>query len=262
MLFTSAVAGAERVLIDPTASDPSGLTTLDSWQPDREGARLAFQLSSGGREESELSVMDIATGQVIDGPIDRCRYSGVAWLPGGKAFYYVRRLPADQVPGGESQYHRRVYLHTVGTAPETDALVFGEGRDKTSYYGVSVSRDGHWLVVSASIGTAPRDDVWIADLADADPAQPPLVPAAVGLDAEATPRPPVLPGTERAVHATGPAPRESSPPRTPRPPGCIPGTRPSRRARHGRCGSAAQAPAKSPEGRCAYTWSSCSARTG
>lgn len=175
---------ARRALVDPNAADPSGRTTLDHWQPDKEGRLLAYQLSVGGTEESLLRVLDVETGTVIDGPIDRCRYSGVAWLPGGKAFYYVRRLPADQVPGGESQYHRRVYLHTVGTAPETDALVFGEGRDKTSYYGVSVSRDGHWLVVSASIGTAPRDDVWIADLADADPAQPPLVPVTVGLDAQ------------------------------------------------------------------------------
>ena len=63
-----------------------------------------------------LRVMDVATGEVVDGPIDRCRYSAVAWLPGGEAFYYVRRLPPDQVPAGEEQYHRRVYLHRVGTA--------------------------------------------------------------------------------------------------------------------------------------------------
>ena len=44
--------------------------------------------------------MDVATGEVVDGPIDRCRYSPVAWLPGGEAFYYVRRLAADLVPGG------------------------------------------------------------------------------------------------------------------------------------------------------------------
>ena len=116
--------------------------------------------------------MDVATGELVDGPIDRCRYSGVAWLPGGKAFYYVRRLPPEAVPDGESQYHRRLYLHVVGTAPETDALVFGEGRDKTTYYGASVSRDGRWLMLSASIGTAPREDVWIADLTASDPAAP------------------------------------------------------------------------------------------
>ena len=97
VLYVADDAG-ERVLIDPVAIDPSGRTTLDGWQPDKEGRLLAYQLSSGGNEESLLRVMDVASGDLVDGPIDRCRYSGVAWLPGGKAFYYVRRLPPEQVP--------------------------------------------------------------------------------------------------------------------------------------------------------------------
>ena len=187
---TSALtAGAtERALIDLIAIDPSGRTTLDAYQPDKEGRLLAYQLSHGGDEESLLRVLDVATGELVDGPIDRCRYSGVAWLPGGKAFYYVRRLPPDTLPEGEAQYHRRVYLHQVGTSPESDVEVFGAGRDKTTYYGASVSMDGRWLIVSASIGTAPREDIWIADLTASDPATPLLVPLMVGLDAQASPR--------------------------------------------------------------------------
>ena len=183
VLYVADDAGM-RALIDPVAIDPSGRTTLDGWQPDKEGRLLAYQLSSGGDEESLLRVMDVASGELVDGPIDRCRYSGVAWLPGGKAFYYVRRLPPEAVPDGESQYHRRLYLHVVGTAPETDALVFGEGRDKTTYYGASVSRDGRWLTLWASIGTAPREDVWLADLSASDPASPAFTPVTVGLDAQ------------------------------------------------------------------------------
>jgi prolyl oligopeptidase len=181
-------SGTERVLIDPVAIDPTGRTTLDAWQPDKEGRLLAYQLSHGGDEESLLRVTDVATGELVDGPIDRCRYSGVSWLPGGKAFYYTRRLPPEAVPEGEAQYHRRVYLHVVGTLPEADAEVFGAGRDKTTYYGTSVSRDGRWLIISASVGTAPREDIWIADLTACDPAAPVLVPLMVGLDAMASPR--------------------------------------------------------------------------
>ena len=50
--------------------DPSGLTTLDSWQPSKEGDLLAYQLSEGGTEESVVRVMDVVTGDVVDGPID------------------------------------------------------------------------------------------------------------------------------------------------------------------------------------------------
>jgi prolyl oligopeptidase len=182
-LLTAVAGEPERVLVDPAALDPAGLTTLDSWHPDQEGRLLAYQLSCGGDEESELRVLDVVSGAPVDGPISRCRYSPVAWLPGGQAFYYVRRLAPGQVPPGEEQFHRRVYLHTVGTPTEQDVLVFGAGRDKTNYYGVSVSRDGRWLVISAAQGTAPRNDVWLADLAGSGPAAPLLRVVQEGMDA-------------------------------------------------------------------------------
>jgi prolyl oligopeptidase len=184
VLCTRLAGGPAEVLLDPMAIDPSGLTTLDAWQPDKEGRLLAYQLSEGGDEESLLRVMDVGTGALVDGPIDRCRYSNVAWLPGGKAFYYTRRLPPSAVPEGESQYHRRVYLHQVGTSADEDVLIFGTGRDKTDYYSVSVSRDGRWLAISASRGTAPRNDLWLADLSESDPAEPQLRVIQEGLDAQ------------------------------------------------------------------------------
>src|SRR4051812_39043733 len=155
---------AQRVLIDPVALDPAGTTTLDAWSASWEGDRLAYQLSTGGDEESSLYVLDVATGEVIDGPIDRCRYSPVAWLPGGEELFYVRRLAPEQVPAGEEAFHRRVWRHRVGTPTDDDVLVHGEGTDPTTYFNVHTSRDGRWLLVSGSAGTAPRDDVWIADL--------------------------------------------------------------------------------------------------
>lgn len=164
--------GTERTLIDPIALDPEGLTTLDSWQPSKEGDLLAYQLSVGGDEESLLHVMDVATGRTIEGPIDRCRYSPVAWLPGGEAYYYVRRIAPDLLPESERNFHRRVYLHRVGTPTDEDVLVFGAGMTMTNYYGVEVSRDGHWLQVSAAEGTEPRNDLWVADLTCCPPEAP------------------------------------------------------------------------------------------
>ena len=187
ILLTIDPGGGERTLVDPMAIDPAGTTTLDAWQPSKSGDLLAYQLSAGGTEESVLRVLDVATGQDVDGPIDRARYSPVAWLPDGKAFYYVRRLPPSAVPPGEEQYHRRVYLHRIGTDPDSDVEIFGGARDKTTYYGVSVSRDGHWLIITAAEGTAPRNDVWLADIGESDPAAPELVAVHVGVDARAYP---------------------------------------------------------------------------
>ncbi len=184
VLLTVDPDGTERVLLDPMQIDPTGATTLDSWQPSKEGDLLAYQLSEGGREESVLRVMDVATGDVVDGPIDRARYSPVAWLPGGKAFYYVRRIDTAHLPADEQQYHRRVWLHRLATSPDEDVLVFGEGLEKTNYYGVSVSMDGRWLSVSAAAGTAPRNDLWLADLQASSPERPEMTVVQQGVDAQ------------------------------------------------------------------------------
>ena len=164
ILLTASPEFGEKVLIDPMAFDPAGTTTLDAWQPSKEGNLLAYQLSKGGTEESELYVLDVSSGRVIEGPIDRTRYSPVAWLPGGESYFYVRRVDPALVPTDEGQFHRRIYLHKVGTTTDADVEIFGLGLEMTNYYDVSVSLDGRWLQVSASAGTEPRNDLWLADL--------------------------------------------------------------------------------------------------
>ncbi|GGO22261.1 prolyl endopeptidase [Microbispora rosea subsp. aerata] len=174
--------GVTRPLVSPAALDPTGRTVLEAWHPSIEGDLVAYQLSTGGTEESLLRVLDVATGEVVDGPVDRVRRAPVAWLPGGRAFYYVRRLPPELNPG-EERYHRRVYLHRVGSDPDGDVAVFGDGRDKTSFYTVAVTPDGRWLTVTATVGANPATDVWLADLSACPPERPDLRPVQVGLRA-------------------------------------------------------------------------------
>ena len=77
-----------------------------------------------------------------------------------------------------------MWLHKVGDDPDNDVLIFGENRKATEYFGVGVSRDGRWLTISASEGTAPRNDLWVADLESSDPAHPDLLAVQVGVDAQ------------------------------------------------------------------------------
>lgn len=134
----------ETPLLDPKRLDPSGLTTLDAWQPSPDGTKLAYQLSRGGDERSTLHVLDVLTGELIDGPIDGCRYSPVAWLPDNDTFYYVR--------------FRQVRRHRLGD-PDDATILAGEAS-----YGLEISADGRWLTVCTTT------DVWLADLTtDAPP---------------------------------------------------------------------------------------------
>ncbi|MFI6480586.1 prolyl oligopeptidase family protein [Nonomuraea sp. NPDC050663] len=138
----------DRVLLDPMRLDPSGVTTLDEWQPDHDGVLVAYQLSRRGDERSELYVMDAETGATVEGPIGGCRYSPVAWLPGRRAFCYVR-------------FREGVYLHTVGDGRDTPLFGIGEGAG----YGLGVSPAGDWLTVSAAPGPAAPNELWLINMA-------------------------------------------------------------------------------------------------
>ena len=185
VLITADAAGVERVLIDPMQLDREGLTTLDAWQPSPDGRLLAYQISFGGSEESVLHVARVSDMTLVEPTIDRARYSPIAWLADSSAFYFVRRLHPSLVPEDEGQFHRRVYLHRVGTDADVhDVEIFGAGLTITNYYDVEVSRDGRWLQVSAAEGTAPRNDLWWADLQASTPDAPVLMPIQVGDDAQ------------------------------------------------------------------------------
>lgn len=175
--------GIERSLLDPNTLDPSGRVTLEAWQPSVSGDRVAYQLSRDGTEDSQLHVLDVATGQVIDGPIDRVRGMSLGWLPSGEMFYYVRCLPpgpAGTERGNERRYHRRVWLHKVGSDPDTDIMVFGAGRGKTQFYSVAVTADGRWLTIRATEGTSSATEIFLADLSASSPDQPELAPVQRG----------------------------------------------------------------------------------
>ncbi|MBS2963616.1 S9 family peptidase [Actinocrinis puniceicyclus] len=183
VLVTVDAAGTERVLVDPVRLNPDGTTTLDGWYPSPSGLLVAYQVSEGGTEESVTRVLNSVTGEDVDGPIDRTRYTDVSWLADESGYYYTRRLAPELVPPHETQYHRRVYLHRVGTDPADDPLIFGEGLKLTRYHHASVSADGRWLQVSSSEGTEPNNDLYLADLSGADPAAPPFKPVQTGVAA-------------------------------------------------------------------------------
>jgi prolyl oligopeptidase PreP (S9A serine peptidase family) len=108
--------GTERMLLDVTALDPGGLTTLDGWTPSREGDRLAYPLSTGGDEESRLYVMDVTSGQTLEGPMageqllhpeeSDSVLDGVRWLDGADAGRVGAPAAHDHAAGGPTGLHR------------------------------------------------------------------------------------------------------------------------------------------------------------
>jgi prolyl oligopeptidase len=178
------LSGKGRVLIDPNTLDKEGLVALDWWFPSDDGRLLAYGLSREGTEQSTLYIMNVETGQNLPDVITRTRFTGLSWKADNTGFYYTRLPAAGTVPEGDENYHRHVFYHVLGTDPENDPKVFGEGRDKTEWQQISFSSDNQNLMLSTAIGWD-KSDVYFQPLR-----HPPesirhqeFIPVAVGKEA-------------------------------------------------------------------------------
>ena len=169
------VSGGEpRVLLDPYGLDPSGLTSLDWFEPSPGGALVAFGLSRGGDENSTLHVLDAETGRWLADEIPgKARVLG--WMPGGRSFFYSRLAePGDP-------YSTVVAHHEIGAHPREDRVLLRQREVGRIYAGAEKSEaqldslrttwgpfarpsaDGRWLTIGYYTGTS-SVDLWAADL--------------------------------------------------------------------------------------------------
>jgi len=153
--------GVDRILLDPVALDPSGLTALDWWYPSPLGNLVAYGLSRNGDERSTLHLLDVARGASFGETIPYTRYCALEWLPDESGFYYSR------YPAG-ADYEQRIYLHVLGAHWTDDLLVFGADRPAEELFVPRLSTDGRFLAVSAFRGWA-SNDVYLADRSADEP---------------------------------------------------------------------------------------------
>lgn len=119
---------AEKTLLDPNAIKDVAPTAIDWYFPSRDGRYVAYGISEGGSENSVLHVVEVESGTVLDLAISRMYFTHVDWLEDNRSFVYLRfpELPAD-APVTDRYKYSRTYLHRLGSDPEQDPVVFGQG---------------------------------------------------------------------------------------------------------------------------------------
>jgi len=170
--------GEERMLVDPNTLSQEGLVSLDWWYPSDDGKLLAYGLSKEGSEQSILYIMNTETEEKLSDLITRTRYTSVAWKKDKSGFYYTRYPAFGTVPEGEEDYHQHLFYHSLGTDPDKDPKIFGEERDMTEMYNVSLSPDNHYLLLSIFKGWD-KSDLYFKDLQSSDG----FIPIVVGENA-------------------------------------------------------------------------------
>src|SRR5262249_13461368 len=138
----------ERVLVDPSAIDPSGETAIDFCVPSPDGARVALSLSEHGSEDGTIFVYDVASGEVVDTPIAHANpaaaVGSLRWRQDGRAFWYGRSDPDG--------FHQQVWTHELGSTADRAELtgLFADPAIVENF--LTASCDGGWVMDQAQKG--------------------------------------------------------------------------------------------------------------
>ena len=117
-----------RLLVDPETLGAEGEQhySLGAYMPSWDGSYVTYGLAQGGSELTTYHIMDIATGDAMDAPIDNIEtaYNRPMWTDSGEGFYYSRRrdLPED-APVTEIYKQTMVLYHALGTDPSDDVVI-------------------------------------------------------------------------------------------------------------------------------------------
>ena len=162
------IDGTDRVLVDPNQLAADGTVALDWWQPSDNGKYVAYGTSPSGSEMSTLHIIETRTGAVLPDTIERTRAASIAWEHDNRGFHYTRYPKKGEVPEGQEMYNRHVFYHELGTDPDGDDPIFGEGRDPEDLPNVSLSNDGRWLLITVEQGYT-KTEVFLMDLKSGTP---------------------------------------------------------------------------------------------
>jgi prolyl oligopeptidase len=122
--------GEEKLLLDPAKFAKAGGPhySISYFAPSFDGRYVAVGVSQGGSEDAVLRVVEADTGRETGDAIDRTWWGSPSWMPDGHSFVYVRlqKLGPKSLPT-DRELNSRTYLHVIGSDPEKDALVLGNG---------------------------------------------------------------------------------------------------------------------------------------
>lgn len=150
-----------EVFLDPNKFSADGTTSLGEMEFTKDGSKVAYSISEGGSDWRKVIVLDADTKEIIGDTLKDIKFSGLSWQA-NEGFYYSSY---DKPKGSELSAktdHHKLYFHKLGTKQAEDNVVFGSDIVRRYVTG-TVTEDGRYLIVSASISTT-GNELYIRDL--------------------------------------------------------------------------------------------------
>lgn len=143
---TSDPAQRGRLLLDPNVLSGDGTVSLGRYELSPDGARLAYSLSDGGSDWKTWRIRRTDTGEDHAEVLQGTKFTGVAWLPDSRGFFYSRY---PQRPDGRYDDTRQVaiWYHALGSEQAQDRLIYRIADHATRDPYPRVTEDGAYLVI-------------------------------------------------------------------------------------------------------------------
>ena len=163
--------GKDELLVDAKVLSADQNTSISIDDITNDGDLLVYGVRQGGADEQEVHIFNVKTRQAVADTLKTDRYMGVTISPDKTGLYYSVFTHQGTL----------VYWHKFGTPQSADAMIFGkeykgEALGELDLVGVSITDNGHYLVLNISRGVpATRVDILLKDLRKPDSAIVPLV---------------------------------------------------------------------------------------
>src|SRR6478752_5091445 len=154
-----------RVLLDPNLLAHDGTVALTAAEISPNGRLLAAALAEAGSDWQTLRVYDVSSGAATDDVLRWAKWVAPTWLADGTGFLYWRYPAPDGQEFTDAMGAGELVLHRLGTAQDSDTLVWSRPADRAWMVDPYVSPDGRWLVLTAAPGTDSRSTVEVRRIA-------------------------------------------------------------------------------------------------
>ncbi len=155
--------GERRVLVDPNVLNADGPVALTAVAVNDAGTLVAYGLSKSGSDRQEIFIREVASGVDRTDRLLWAKFVSIAWEKDGGGFYYTRFPQPGTVPEGDENYFNQVYHHRLGDSQARDTLVFEKPAERETVFGVEVSDDDRWVVMTAFQGSSDKSEVYLLD---------------------------------------------------------------------------------------------------
>jgi len=151
--------GTPGVLIDPNALSPDGTIRIGLIGFSGDKTLAAISRGEAGSDWSEIRVMELATKKELPDRIEWVKFSGAAWWKNGFFYSAYDKPAAGQELTAKNEF-QKVYYHKIGDPQAKDTLVFEDKEHPLRYFGLGVTEDERYAVLSVSEGTSGTELLW------------------------------------------------------------------------------------------------------